>query len=175
MGPWLARVIGGWLAESPPVPEPPASRKRFLTRTEVAAILERAPAGREICGDFQTHKVGSDGRHAVRAMAEAAAARGLAYLAITDHSKGLKIAGGMAARARQGDEIRGLTSSAPAILGSAPARRRDEFDAERGSGTSIRSRLSVLQALWNVLGCVPPKSRLRAIRGVDRPHWSAAK
>jgi DNA polymerase (family 10) len=92
-------------------------RQRFLTRTEVA---ERAPAGREICGDLQTYTVGSDGRHSVRAMAEAAAARGLAYLAITDHSKGLKIAGGMAALARHGDEIRGLNDElGPAILGSA--------------------------------------------------------
>jgi DNA polymerase (family X) len=41
-------------------------------------------------------------------MAEAAAARGLAYIAITDHTKALKIAGGMdeAALSRQGDEIR---------------------------------------------------------------------
>jgi DNA polymerase (family 10) len=110
VGPWLARMIGSWLAEPPFVPEPPSIRHGFLTRAEVATILERTRATPEIRGDLQTHTLGSDGAASVRAMAEAAAARGLAYLAITDHSKDLKIAGGMDEQAlsRQGDEIRAL-------------------------------------------------------------------
>jgi histidinol phosphatase-like PHP family hydrolase len=103
-------VIGSWLAEPPLVPEPPSIRHGFLTRTEVTAILEQTRTAPEIRGDLQTHTIGSDGKASVRAMAEAAAARGLAYLAITDHSKGLKIAGGMdeTELSRQGDEIRAL-------------------------------------------------------------------
>jgi histidinol phosphatase-like PHP family hydrolase len=110
VGPWLARVIGAWLAEPPAVPEPPPMRQGFLTRTEVAAILEQAPTAPPIQGDLQTHTFGSDGTASVHAMAAAAHARGLAYLAITDHSKGLAIAGGMdeSTLLRQGDEIRAL-------------------------------------------------------------------
>ena len=110
VGPWLARVIGSWLTDPPTVPEPPPTRQGFLTRTEVAQILARTPAVPEIRGDLQTHTLGSDGAATVGAMAEAAAARGCAYLAITDHSKGLKIANGMdeTELSAQGDEIRAL-------------------------------------------------------------------
>jgi histidinol phosphatase-like PHP family hydrolase len=110
VGPWLARIIAEWLAAPPRIPEPPPIRRGFLTGTEVAATLERMRTAPPIRGDLQTHTLGSDGTASVRAMAEAAAARGLAYLAITDHSQGLKIAGGMneAELARQGDEIRAL-------------------------------------------------------------------
>jgi DNA polymerase (family X) len=110
IGPWLDRVIGSWLADPPPVPAPPPSRRGFLTRTEVAAILERTRAERTVLGDLQVHTLGSDGRDSVRAMAEAAAARGLAYVSITDHSQALRIANGMneAELERQGDEIRAL-------------------------------------------------------------------
>jgi histidinol phosphatase-like PHP family hydrolase len=85
-------------------------RQGFLTSTEVAAILEPASTAPPIQGDLQTHTLGSDGTASVRAMAAEAHARGLAYLAITDHSKGLAIAGGMDENAllRQGDEIRAL-------------------------------------------------------------------
>jgi len=41
------------------------------------------------------HTVWSDGSASIQEMAEAADARGYEYIAITDHSKGLKIAGGI--------------------------------------------------------------------------------
>jgi DNA polymerase (family 10) len=51
----------------------------------------------EIRGDLQSHTEASDGIASLEAMAEAAAARGYAYLAITDHSPGLGIARGLSA------------------------------------------------------------------------------
>ena len=53
------------------------------------------------------HTVWSDGAATIAGMAEAAQARGYKYIAITDHSQGLKIAGGMdeATLARQLKEI----------------------------------------------------------------------
>jgi histidinol phosphatase-like PHP family hydrolase len=61
-------------------------------------------------GDLQVHTLGSDGTATIRAMADAARARGLRYLAITDHSRGLAIAHGMNEDqlGRQGEEIRRL-------------------------------------------------------------------
>jgi hypothetical protein len=46
-------------------------------------------------GDLQMHSVWSDGSSSIQEMAEAGEARGYEYIAITDHSKGLKIAGGI--------------------------------------------------------------------------------
>jgi DNA polymerase (family 10) len=48
-------------------------------------------------GDLHSHTTASDGRDSIRAMAEAAAARGYHYLAITDHSKSQVIANGLTA------------------------------------------------------------------------------
>lgn len=46
-------------------------------------------------GDFHSHTTWSDGAEAITGMAEAAAARGYAFLGITDHSHGLGVANGL--------------------------------------------------------------------------------
>jgi DNA polymerase (family 10) len=67
----------------------------------------------DIRGDLHMHTEATDGRHTIRAMAEAAMARGLAYIAITDHSKNLAMTNGL-------DDVRAL----------AHVRRIREVDAE---------------------------------------------
>ena len=61
----------------------------------------------DLRGDLHVHTRWSDGHHTIREMAQAAARRGLAYLAITEHSSRLTVAHGLdAARlAQQGREI----------------------------------------------------------------------
>ncbi len=49
----------------------------------------------DISGDLHMHTSETDGRDSIREMAEAALARGLAYIAITDHSKNLAMTNGM--------------------------------------------------------------------------------
>jgi len=49
----------------------------------------------QIKGDLHLHTKWSDGAHTIRQMAEAAKKRGYKYIAITDHSQSLKIAGGL--------------------------------------------------------------------------------
>jgi putative hydrolase len=107
VGPWLSRMIAEWIEKSPVVPDPPPIRRGFLGRADVDAILRADHTFPGIRGDLQTHTLGSDGTAPVREMAAAALGRGLEYLAITDHSKGLAIAHGMneAQLARQGEEI----------------------------------------------------------------------
>jgi histidinol phosphatase-like PHP family hydrolase len=113
VGPWLAAIIRKLIADPPAVPDPPAIRRNFLTRVEVDRILRETASRAPARGDLQTHTLGSDGYDTVTAMADAAAQRGLSYLAITDHSRGLAIANGMneAALARQGEEIRALNAA----------------------------------------------------------------
>jgi DNA polymerase (family 10) len=65
--------------------------------------LEAARAGKlprllelgDIRGDLQVHTTDSDGRDSLEAMADAALAMGYEYLAITDHTPSLRIAGGL--------------------------------------------------------------------------------
>jgi DNA polymerase (family 10) len=49
----------------------------------------------DIRGDLHMHTEATDGRDTIRQMAEAAIARGLSYIAITDHSKNLAMTNGL--------------------------------------------------------------------------------
>jgi DNA polymerase (family X) len=49
----------------------------------------------DVRGDLHMHTTESDGSNSIREMAEAAIARGLEYIAITDHSKNLAMTNGM--------------------------------------------------------------------------------
>jgi histidinol phosphatase-like PHP family hydrolase len=96
IGPYLARKLKAWLSSSDPSPEYPESRREFMTQTQVKRILLKNPSWLDhLQGDLQCHSVWSDGHSTVSEMAEAARERGYAYLAITDHSKSLKIAHGI--------------------------------------------------------------------------------
>ncbi|HWR89108.1 MAG TPA: PHP domain-containing protein, partial [Dissulfurispiraceae bacterium] len=51
----------------------------------------------DILGDIHVHSKWSDGSHSVEQLVEAARERGYRYFALTDHTKGLGIAGGLSA------------------------------------------------------------------------------
>jgi hypothetical protein len=97
IGPYLNKQILNWL-EHPPgldwaIPE---IRPNFLTVAEAKAMRSREQARfAGIRRDLQMHTAGSDGSGSIQDMAEAAAALEYSYLAITRHSKGSKIAGGI--------------------------------------------------------------------------------
>jgi putative hydrolase len=71
----------------------------FLSGAQVAAALNdsslEGPALADYRGDLQMHSVWSDGRQTLEAIVEAALLRGYEYCAVTDHSYGLPIAGGV--------------------------------------------------------------------------------
>jgi histidinol phosphatase-like PHP family hydrolase len=74
-------------------------RKHFLSRAEVRRILaDSALDGltvEQYRGDLQMHSEWSDGTPSVQEIADACIERGYQYAAVTDHSHGLAIAGGM--------------------------------------------------------------------------------
>jgi putative hydrolase len=76
-----------------------ALRRHFLSRAEVRRILSTpafgGPTLDQYRGDLQMHSEWSDGAPTVHDIAEACLARGYQYAAVTDHSYGLAIAGGM--------------------------------------------------------------------------------
>ncbi|RJQ14741.1 MAG: DNA polymerase/3'-5' exonuclease PolX [Nitrospiraceae bacterium] len=66
---------------------------------EIEAALEgnlpKLIGMKDIKGDLHVHTKSSDGSHDIQELIEAAKARGYEYIAITDHSKGLGVAGGL--------------------------------------------------------------------------------
>src|SRR5436309_27245 len=74
----------------------PAIRQDFISLAEARRLLAARPGWRsKIRGDLQMHTRSSDGSGTVAEMADAAVNRSYEYIAITDHSKTLKIAGGI--------------------------------------------------------------------------------
>ena len=108
VGPYISKVIQRWIDKPPRTPARAENRKDFLTLTEARAILATNPKWQKsFKGDLQMHTRWSDGSGTVLDMAKEGIARGYAYIGITDHSKALKIAGGINERevAEQGEEI----------------------------------------------------------------------
>jgi putative hydrolase len=74
-------------------------RRNFLSRAEVRRVLAdpafAGPTIEQYRGDLQMHSEWSDGSPTVQDIADACLERGYQYSAVTDHSYGLKIAGGM--------------------------------------------------------------------------------
>jgi DNA polymerase (family 10) len=80
----------------------------------------------DIHGDLHMHTTETDGANSIREMAEAALARGLKYIAITDHSKNLAMTNGM-------DDARAL----------AHIKRIREVDAEMGGRIRVLPGIEV--------------------------------
>lgn len=96
VGPSIEKRIRRWIESGARTPEPPAIRRGFLSTPEARKILARHASWQSgYRGDLQMHTTWSDGSGTVLEMADAALQRGYAYIGITDHSKGLKIAGGI--------------------------------------------------------------------------------
>jgi len=76
----------------------------------------------DIRGDLHMHTTATDGMNSIREMAEAAKARGLKYIAITDHSKRVTMANGLDAERLRAhwkaiDQVRGEVSGIEILKG----------------------------------------------------------
>lgn len=158
IGPFTARLIARWLEDRPDVPAPPPIRDGFITyayaRQVVAAHPEWTPAAK---ADHQMHTDETDGSSTIDEMAEAAGALGRERIAITDHSRTLRITKGMdeARLAAQGLRIDGVNArgAAPWVL------KGIEMDVTpEGAGDMAPPALARLDL---VLGAFHSKLRLR--------------
>jgi histidinol phosphatase-like PHP family hydrolase len=74
-------------------------RQHFLSRAEVLRILAdrsySGPSADQYGGDVQMHSEWSDGASTLEEIIDTCVGRGYRFAAVTDHSHGLKIAGGM--------------------------------------------------------------------------------
>jgi histidinol phosphatase-like PHP family hydrolase len=96
IGDSLSRRISGWLQEAPDELEPPPARSGFVTYKRAREMAGEQPEwGRALRADLQMHTHYSDGVASIKEMALGAATRGYEFIAVTDHSQGLAVAGGM--------------------------------------------------------------------------------
>ena len=75
--------------------EPELRENMGEIQAAAAKKLPRLVEYGSIRGDLHTHTVDTDGRNTLEQMVEAASASGLEYIAITNHSKALKVAKGL--------------------------------------------------------------------------------
>lgn len=150
---------------------------------EDSGELDAARAGRlphlvrlqELRGDLHVHTSDSDGRDSLRLMAEAAAARDLSYIAITDHSRRLAVAHGLDAGrlARQMDLIDEMNEQ----LSNITLLKGVEVDILKDGKLDLPD--TILQRLDLVVGAVHEHFDLpadqqteRLLRAMDHPHFS---
>ena len=109
VGPFIEKQIRNWFDKPPYRAKAVADvRRDFISLADARRLLGTRPEWVEkLRGDLQMHSRWSDGSGTIAEMAEVAKDRSYEYIAITDHSKTLKIAGGIDERAlkRQGAEI----------------------------------------------------------------------
>ncbi len=96
IGPSLARHLHNWLEQPPINIKPPPVRREFGTLAKARKVLARNPGwSKKQQGDLQMHTEWSDGASTIGEMANGGIERNYKYIAITDHTQGLKIAGGL--------------------------------------------------------------------------------
>jgi histidinol phosphatase-like PHP family hydrolase len=154
VGPYIEKLIMRWIEHPPRIPKPPAIRRDFLTIPQAREALARKPSWlRELRGDLQMHTQWSDGSGSITEMVEAGEQRGYEYIAITDHSKGLAIAGGIDEKqlARQAEEIDSVNRMSKKAGRKIHALRSIELNLNpRGEGDMDKRALARLDL---VLGC----------------------
>lgn len=154
IGPSLNKIIRRWIEDTPDIPTPPEIRAHFLTLTAARAALTKQLAwSAQVKGDLQMHTEWSDGSGTIEEMARAAAERGYGYIAITDHSKGLKIAGGINEEQlqQQGEEIAAVNAALRSQGQSLRVLRSVELNLDpRGKGDMESESLKKLDLS---LGC----------------------
>jgi histidinol phosphatase-like PHP family hydrolase len=149
VGPFIGRQLNQWIARPPSrLPRVRSDRHDFLTMADARDLLATRPDWtRRLQGDLQMHTVWSDGSGSIADMAEAAQARAYSYIAITDHSKGLKIAGGIneSQLKQQRAEINALNAVTASRGGNCTVLRSLEMNLNpRGEGDMQPSALNRL-------------------------------
>jgi DNA polymerase (family 10) len=129
----------------------------------------------DLKGDLHAHTKATDGHNSLREMAEAARARGFAYLAITEHSRRETMAHGLdpARLAKQGDEIERLGSE---LEGIALLKGIEVDILEDGMldlpDSALASLDLVVGAVHSKFGLPRARQTERILAAMDRPCFS---
>ena len=177
IGPFIEKQVRQWIEKPHQAKTVPAIRRDFLSLAEARILLAaRSDWPAKLRGDLQMHTRWSDGSGTVAEMADAAVNRSYDYIAITDHSKTLKIAGGIDERAlkRQGMEIAkvnaALSKSAPhvTVLHSIEMNLNPRGEGDMSPG-SLRSLDLVLGSFHSALRTTEDQTE-RYLAALRNPH-----
>jgi DNA polymerase (family 10) len=127
----------------------------------------------DLCGDLHVHTRASDGRAGLLDMALAARARGLSYLAITDHSRHLAVAHGLdeARLGAQIDEIDTLNRSLDGIVLLKGIEVDILDDGRLDLPDSVLGRLDlVVGAIHSRFDLTREQQTARVLRAMENPH-----
>jgi len=177
IGRFIEKRIRQWIEEPRRSKMVPAIRRDFLSLAKARRLLSTRPAWPEkLRGDLQMHSRWSDGSATIAEMASAAKERSYEYIAITDHSKGLKIAGGIDERAlkRQGTEIAKVNAALSKSGSQLTVLRSIEMNLNpRGEGDmspdSLRSLELVLGSFHSALRTAEDQTE-RYLAALRNPH-----
>ena len=177
IGPFIEKQIRHWIEKPHRAKAVPAIRRDFLSLAEARRLLATRPAWpKKLRGDLQMHTRWSDGSGTIAEMADAAANRSYEYIAITDHSKGLKIAGGIDERElkRQGMEIAKVNAALSKSASHVTVLRSIEMNLNpRGEGDmspdSLRSLDLVLGSFHSALRTTEDQTE-RYLAALRNPH-----
>jgi putative hydrolase len=149
VGPYIEKLIRQWLRTPRSKIQPVPLRAGFLTLCQARRILAKEPSWlKSVKGDLQMHTNWSDGEGTIEQMSAAAVERNYEYIAITDHTKGLRIAGGINEEQveQQGREIAAISEEGRiAVLRSMEMNLNPQRKGDMDSGC--------LRKLDVVLGC----------------------
>lgn len=143
----------------------------WAERSPLPKLVTRA----DLKGDLHCHTKASDGANTLREMAEAAKARGFAYLAITEHSQRLRMVHGLDSirLLKQMDEIDRLNASLEGIV----LLKGVEVDILEDGRLDLPD--DVLGKLDLVIGAVHSRFELpsarqtaRLLKAMDHPHFT---
>jgi histidinol phosphatase-like PHP family hydrolase len=154
IGPSLARRLTEWLQRPPKKTRPPPFRREFLTLAQARKVLATNPSwSSHLKGDLQMHTEWSDGATSLAEMAAGGIERNYRYIAITDHTKGLRIAGGLDEKrlAKQGREIIALNKQLAKQGREFTVLRSAELNLSPDGESDMESKS--LEQLDLVLGC----------------------
>jgi histidinol phosphatase-like PHP family hydrolase len=163
VGPWVERLLVGWLEAPPEDLRRPELRAGFLTLSEARRTIDEDPDWTHgLRSDLQMHTTYSDGKATILEMLDAARSLGHGHVAITDHSQGLPIANGMdEARVRvQAEELRDANEAAAAD-GSAPVTGLHGIEMNLSPDGEGDMDPTLLGELDIVLGAFHSKLRLK--------------
>ena len=163
VGPFVARQIAEWIEDPPQMDEPDPLRSGFITFAEAQRILDEHPEYREgLRGDLQMHSTYSDGTVPIAGMAAAACELGYEYIAMTDHSKGLRIAGGIDEEELlvQGQEVHDVNAEMAKLDGDLTVLWSTELNL--GPAGEADMEAEALRKLDIVVGSFHSKLRVKA-------------
>lgn len=152
--------------------EPELRENRGELEAAETGTLPRLIRLADLRGDLHCHTTATDGRDSIEAMARAAQASGLRYLAITDHSRALAMANGLDENAalRHAAEIRALNDRLDGCMLLAGIECDIRADGSMDLSADCLAQLDIVVAsLHSALNQEPHQMTDRLLRAIDCP------